>query len=260
MLKQTARNRFVLLALALSTSVVTARAGARVSEEFHHTYPLSATGRVSLENVNGNVHISAWDRSEVQVDAVKFARDQDRLADIKIEVDAHPDSIHVKTRYAHHLFNNNAGGVDYTLSVPRGARLEHVELVNGSLEIEGVAGDVKASLVNGNAKVHALRGGMELSTVNGRVEVTVDQPELKKSIEVSSVNGSVELSLPRDVNAKLDASTVTGGISSDFEVAVQHGWVVGHNLEGELGHGGPRIHLSDVNGHISIRRSGEVTN
>lgn len=260
MLTQVVRNRLVLVALALSTSVVTARAGARQTEEFHHTYPLTATGRVSLENVNGEVRISAWDRNEVQVDAVKFARDEDRLADIKIEVDAHSDSIRVKTRYEHHLFNNNAGGVDYTLRVPRGARVDEVNLVNGGLEIEGVAGDVKASVVNGSVKAKGLRGGIELSTVNGRVEVAVDRSDLKKSIDVSSVNGGVELSLPRDVNAKLDASTVTGGISSDFETVVKHGWIVGHNLEGELGRGGPRIHLSDVNGHISIRRSGEVTN
>jgi DUF4097 and DUF4098 domain-containing protein YvlB len=251
---------FVLFAVALAMGVGTARAGGRVSEEFHHTYPLSADGRVSLENVNGNVRISAWDRNEVKVDAVKFARDEDRLADIKIEIDAHSESIRIKTEFAHHFFNNNPGGVDYAVTVPRRARIEDVNLVNGGLELEAVAGDVKASLVNGNIKARGLGGRTELSTVNGRVEVTVDQPELKKSIELSSVNGGVVLNLPRDVNAKLDASTVTGGISTDFEVAVQHGWAVGHSLEGNLGHGGPRIHVSDVNGHISIHRSGEVTN
>ena len=261
MLTRIVRNRLVLVALALSTSVVTARAGARLTEEFHHTYPLSATGRVGLENVNGEVRISVWDRNEVQVDAVKFARDEDRLADIKIEIDAGADSLRIKTEYAHHFFNNNPGGVDYTLRVTRGVRVDEVNLVNGGFEIEGVAGDVKASVVNGSVKAKGLRGGIELSSVNGRIEVAVDQSDLKKSIDLSSVNGGVELSLPRDVNAKLDASAVTGGISSDFEASVRHtGWIVGHNLEGELGRGGPRIHLSDVNGHISIRRSGEITN
>jgi len=44
-----------------------------VRQEFHQTYPFSATGRVSVENLNGEVKINVWDRNEVQVDAFKRA-------------------------------------------------------------------------------------------------------------------------------------------------------------------------------------------
>ncbi|HEV2494569.1 MAG TPA: hypothetical protein VG204_16015 [Terriglobia bacterium] len=253
------RSKLVFIGLVLALGVGSIPARGRVTEEFHHTYPLNAEGRVSLENVNGSVHISAWDRNEVKVDAIKYASDQERLADITIEIDAHSDSLHIKTRYPHHLFNNNPGGVEYTLTVPHNARLDKVDLVNGSLDIDGVTGDLKGSLVNGNVKAHATRGGTELSTVNGRLELTVDESDLRKPISLSSVNGSLVLNLPPDVNARLNASSVTGGISSDFQIAV-HGWFVGHSLEGELGHGGPEVHLSDVNGRISVRRSSQVTN
>nr|MBA3804147.1 hypothetical protein [Acidobacteriota bacterium] len=40
----------------------------KLREEFHQTYPLAADGRVSLENINGSVTISTWDRNEVKVD------------------------------------------------------------------------------------------------------------------------------------------------------------------------------------------------
>lgn len=256
---RTVAASFLLAALALAAGVT--MASARVTEEFHHTYPLNANGRLSLENVNGDVRISVWDRNEVKVDAVKFARDSDRLADVSIAVDSSPNSIHIETKYAHHLFNNNPGGVEYTLTIPAAARLDKVDLVNGGLEIGGLTGDVKASLVNGNVQARGLRGGLEISTVNGRVEVTLDEPKPTKRIDLSSVNGGVVLNLPPGVNAKLNASSVTGGISSDFQgAAVEHGWFVGHSLQGDIGHGGPEIHLSDVNGHISIRRSSEVTN
>ena len=59
-------------------------------EEFLQTYPLSPTGRVSLENLNGGVQIKVWDRAEVQVDAVKRAYRRERLAEAKIEVNATP--------------------------------------------------------------------------------------------------------------------------------------------------------------------------
>src|SRR5215510_5080048 len=44
-----------------------------VREEFHQTYPLSATGRVSLADINGGVQIKVGDRRAVQVDASKKA-------------------------------------------------------------------------------------------------------------------------------------------------------------------------------------------
>src|SRR3970040_2993129 len=47
-------------------------------EEFQQTYPLSANGRLSLENLNGGVRIAVWDRHEVQVNAVKRAYKSER--------------------------------------------------------------------------------------------------------------------------------------------------------------------------------------
>jgi hypothetical protein len=44
----------------------------------------NADGRVSLKNVNGAVHISAWDRNEVQVDAIKRASTQEALNEAEI--------------------------------------------------------------------------------------------------------------------------------------------------------------------------------
>jgi hypothetical protein len=48
----------------------------RLTEEFHQTYPFAANGRVSLSNINGPVHITAWDRNEVKLDAIKRANNQ----------------------------------------------------------------------------------------------------------------------------------------------------------------------------------------
>ena len=72
-----------------------------------------------------------------------------------------------------------------------------------------------------------------------------------REIKLKSVNGSVELGLPGSPNADVKASTVNGGIKSDFPLTVQ-GSFVGHNLSGTLGSGGTRIELSNVNGSIHI--------
>ena len=47
---------------------------------------------------------------------------------------------------------------------------------------------------------------------------------------------------------------MSGGIDNDFGLHVNHHNFVGHDLRGELGSGGPRIHVSNVNGHIESPR------
>src|ERR1700738_4433160 len=61
------------------------------TEEFHQTYALTPDGRVELDNINGAVHISSWDRSEVKVDAVKYADTKERLDEARIEEDSGQD-------------------------------------------------------------------------------------------------------------------------------------------------------------------------
>ncbi len=208
-------------------------------EEFQQTYPLSANGRLSLENLNGGVRIAVWDRDEVQVNAVKRAYKRERLNEAKIEVNATADAIRIRTIYPDWDQNftdeqkgryNNPAQVDYTVTVPRNARLESVDLVNGSLDVDGVEGDVKASSINGRVTARGLAGVAKLSTVNGNLEATFTKLNEAKPIALGSVNGNVTLIIPSDANAEVRAGTVHGAIGNEFGLNVQHGDYVGHEL------------------------------
>jgi DUF4097 and DUF4098 domain-containing protein YvlB len=263
----------LLLSLVAGLAVVAMLAsGARTQteeklrEEFHQTYPLADGGRVNLENINGSVRITAWDRNEVKVDAVKTAYTRERLQEAKIEVSANANSIYIKTDYPdfNQTFTDDRDGrrenpatVEYTLTVPRGARIDSIELINGGLEISGLTGDVKASLINGRLTARGLTGEAKLSTINGRLDATFDRLDASKPISLNSVNGGVSLTLPSDSNAELKADTVHGGINNDFGLPVRKGKYVGRNLAGKLGQGGPRIRLSNVNGSISINHAAD---
>ena len=57
----------VFLALVMNATLAHAwddDNNAVVREEFHQTYPLTANGRIELENINGAVHISVWDQNQ----------------------------------------------------------------------------------------------------------------------------------------------------------------------------------------------------
>jgi DUF4097 and DUF4098 domain-containing protein YvlB len=231
-----------------------------LSEEFHQTYALTPDGRVELDNINGDVHISSWDQNEVKVDAVKYADTKQRLEEAKVEIDAGKDYISVRTKYPDHnnTWNwgghNNPAGVEYTLTVPRTARLDEIKLINGALDIRGVAGEVRASCINGRLEAENLAGEARLSTVNGQLKARFDRLS-SQSVDLSSVNGSVGLTIPSDSSARIEASTVSGGIDNDLGLHVTHDRFVGHDLRGEVGSGGARIKLENVNGQVVIHHA-----
>ena len=248
------------IALAVLLNVALAHGAESVaSEEFHQTYPLAANGRISLSNINGDVRITAWDQNQVKVDAVKRAEDQDDLKSMEIRVDSHSDSLSIETKYhqndeswsrGHH----HGGSVEYTLTVPRNARLDEVKLINGGLNIAGVDGEVRASCINGKLAATGLGSRATLQTINGPLEASFNRLETSP-IELSSVNGPVRLTLPSDAKARIEATTVHGGIDNNFGLHVNnHRWV-GHDLAGELGGGGADIRLRNVNGPVEIRHA-----
>lgn len=242
----------VLIAVAFQASAWSKK----YQEEFHKTYPLTATGRVQLDNINGDVRIQVWDRNEVQVDAIKYASSQEALEDIEIVINSESNEIQIKTDYPDSKWfgNNDNTSVDYTISIPRNAEVDDINLVNGNLEIKSAGGAVTASTVNGTLTAQDLSGETKLSTVNGTMDVAYTQLNASK-ISLSSVNGTLQLKLPSNADAKIEASTVNGGISNDFGLeADKHRWV-GSDLSGVIGSGKTRIDLSSVNGKISILKN-----
>jgi DUF4097 and DUF4098 domain-containing protein YvlB len=249
---------------ALTLNAVLARASDSdtvIKEEFHHTYPLSATGRVELENMNGAVHIVSWDQNQVKVDAVKRAYGDELLKDAEIRVHPSADSISIETHYIKNVWHENderrqQASVEYTLTVPRNARLDEIKLINGELDITGVSGEVRASCINGKLVARGLRAQARLATINGHLDANYDLLTTAP-IELSSVNGSVELTLPSDVKASIEATTVHGGIDNEFGLHTNDHRFVGHDLRGELGGGGTQIRLNNVNGTIHVRHASD---
>jgi DUF4097 and DUF4098 domain-containing protein YvlB len=232
----------------------------QLTREFGATYPLAPDGRVRLKNINGRARITGWDRGEVKIEAVKRAHTQQRLDEVSIEVQATADSVEIKTVYPSSELNfergsrNNPAAVDYVLTVPRTARLESIELINGPLELDALAGEVRAALVNGRLMARNLAGDARLTTVNGRLEAEFDRLGAG-TVNLSSVNGEVVARLPADADATVRASTVHGRIENDLGLPVRRGRYIGQSLAGQLGAGSGRVKLDNVNGAIQIHRA-----
>ena len=244
-----------LFALALLLVLPAAAAERTVTE----TFDLGDDGRVRLSNVNGDVTIEGWDKSVVEVRAEIRSRSADSVERTEIDFDHEGSTLDIEVDLPRSrggwLGSRDGASVEFWLKVPRGTRLDELSLVNGSLEIEGVEGEVAASLVNGGLDASGLRGDAELSTVNGSIDVRFDRLSGTQRIEIDSVNGSIDLRLPADADADVRADTVHGRISNDFGLEVDKSGWVGQELRGKIGSGSARITLDNVNGSIDIRRN-----
>ncbi len=224
------------------------------TETFDQTYAVDHGSLVGLENINGDVTIEIWDQPEVRVYAVKSASSPERLEALKIDVNASSRGVFVDTHYPNSRDLSQAdrhghSEVEYTLTVPRLATIDGVELVNGDLLIDGVEGSVEADTVNGTIVVRGASGEIELETVNGGIELELGS-SVSDEISLSSVNGTIEVYL--NGSAEIRAETVNGKIRNDFGIEVKKGKYVGSSMNGTIGGGGPTIEIETVNGGIRV--------
>ena len=243
-------------AVLVSTAFLTTMSAAKDErEEINQVYQAGKDARLSLSNLNGGVRITAWDKNTIEVKAVKTTSGPRELLDeVTVKMRMNDDHLRIEVEYDFDDDRSYHDGdlveVEFEINVPRGIRVDAVELVNGNLDVSGVEGDVDASSVNGEVTGARLAGDVQLSAVNGDVSLTGIVGY--ESIRLSSVNGSVAIVLPREVNAKLTASTVHGEVHGDLGHGVTH---AGSSLDAVLGSGGARIDLGTVNGDIRIRRA-----
>ena len=239
-----------VMLLALSAGSLDARAIQSPRAEFRASYSLGPNGRVAIQNLYGDVQITAWDHDEVLVEATKRSKDAGRLNDAQIVVDTSSGMVSIRTQYTGGDTEHPAS-VEYHIMVPRGANLENVKLVNGGLPLSGMTGAVKASSVNGSIKAERMEGQVELSTVNGFLEAGFQRIRKCNPISLSSVNGPIKVSLPSGAGANVSAHNLSGGIDADFG----RSWRApgGHRLEAAVNGGGTQIRVHNVNGGISFR-------
>lgn len=225
--------------------------GSAFKAAVNESRPLAKNGHFSIDNTNGRVEVTGWDQAEVKIEATKRAGSERSLEELRIEIDAEADDVRVRTRYPRPRWMGGAGRVDYVVHVPRTARVS-VENVNGRVEISDVTAEVEASTVNGSVEVREASGEVEVSTVNGSVEASLSRVDPQGRSRLHATNGSVRLTLPADVNAEIEASTVNGGVGCDFDL--EGGRKSRRKLEGRIGSGGARFDLGTVNGSVNIDR------
>ena len=244
--------------LGLASLLLATVAMADVKETEEHSLNISSGGRVSLENINGDILITGGKTDVVKITAHKKAGSQEYLDDLEVVIDATDDYIRIETRHPEggsgwsNWGKDRSGSVSYELKVPASIKLDTISTVNGSVEISAVDGSVKAETVNGDLDASNLSANVDLETVNGGIEAEFNSLGGSQRASAKAVNGKIVFRLPGDASARVNAETVNGDIDAeDFGLEPEKGFV-GRELDGKIGGGEARISVETVNGSIRI--------
>ncbi|GAA3492142.1 MULTISPECIES: DUF4097 family beta strand repeat-containing protein [Streptomyces] len=178
-----------------------------------------------------------------------------------------------------------------TLAVPAGTKVSVgavgastvVSGVRGRTEVRGVTGDttlvgltgkVSAETVSGNLEAHSLTGDLHFKSVSGdltmvdgagssvRAEsvggaMVIDVDPARNGpadIALTTVSGEVAIRLPHPADAKVEANTTSGQVSSAFEDLRVSGQWAQKKITGTLGTGAGKLRATTVSGSIALLR------
>jgi hypothetical protein len=220
-------------------------------------YPLEPAGSVTIDNIQGDISVEAWDRAEAEVAVVKQALGATANPDdVHIDVAADGRKLALRTLYPKQ--SEEPVRVSYRLRVPRQVRLERLRTVVGSVRVRDIEGAVDARTLNGGIEGVNLTGSVVARAINGSIAVSLRAlPEGAPPVRMETVNGHLYLGLPAEANADLQLTTVAGRIEGNYSFKVSEA-PGDASWRTTLGHGGTPIRLRTVRGNIQVAESEET--
>ncbi|XQW86036.1 DUF4097 family beta strand repeat-containing protein [Thalassotalea piscium] len=245
-------NKLICTGVILSSLSWVAQA--EVVDKVSKVFDVNSTPRLNVKNINGGVSIIAWDQNVIKVDATITADTQKDRDAVTIIIEKTGRGVNVESKYennGNHKRHN--AEVEYEIMVPSLAILSSIELVNGSLIIKDIKGEVSAELVNGSFNATGVAADTSVSSVNGEINISYqDDIQALERIKLETVNGAIKLYVSKDIQADVSVETLHGSITNDFGLSVNKHTFVGRDLEGVIGNGKVHIDIETVNGAVKI--------
>lgn len=250
-------------AIAFTALLFLSGCGAKVQrpteEVVEQTYPIDRTASVRIANAHGPISIKGTDTPELRIRAVKKAGSAEQLKNIKLDVVARSTSATITTNFLrpkNHAFTSARATVDYTILLPRTAKVR-VDADDGQVLLEGMrAKDVEANVVDGNIVIRDCCGSVRAAVAHGQVDLAYRECEqMPLAIDARITNGSAQLLVPGSASFHLRAETETGTITNEFPALVEVNGRAKNKIDTDVGSGGPseiKIHITK--GDIKIAR------
>jgi hypothetical protein len=221
--------------------------------------------RLEIKGIIGDILATATGEPIARVTATKKGQEDDPST-VDIEVVIHGEGVTICAMYpdvpgeppneclpgSQGNLSNRDNQVEVTFSLTLPAGVEFVgQTITGNVVATDLQSDAFVSTITGNVQA-TTTGIAEASSVTGSVVAEIGSTDWGRDLTFSTVTGSVDVEVPGSTNAIVQASVVTGSISSDFPLTQ----TAPGQKQGTLGAGGPLLTLSTVTGNITLRRGG----
>ncbi len=164
------------LALIFMASIPVDEGRDEKSKTINKTFEVSTEDMISVKNSFGQVHVTTWDQStvEVEVEITVESRYDNRLEemleDITIDFQEQGGGVYMRTNNDLNTRNNEEFEINYTIKLPRANPLE-VRNAYGDIYLDDRAGEVDIDLSYGDLKAGNLAKGGELKLSFGKGDV-----------------------------------------------------------------------------------------
>lgn len=253
-----------VLALILAASILlpSAASAFRLERTWERSFTVGEGAEFILENVNGDIEVSSWDRdeleivAEIRIKAPSKSKALELYEKIEFLIDEKEGYLSIEAdlpriRQVGFLFGDHTSiTIDYVVRVPLATDLG-LTSVNGDIDAAAVRGRFDIRTTNGSIDLRGMMGAGELKTVNGGVKCRIVEFPKKGRLDIKTTNGGVRLDLPDGVGGSLEAKTVNGGIDLDIPLSKSIK-VKRRSISGVLGDGEGKILIRTTNGGISI--------
>jgi DUF4097 and DUF4098 domain-containing protein YvlB len=255
--------RHLAITLIALASVAISAPSVRAADETEHitrTIRLDPGGTLRLKSFSGRVTITATDRNDVLIDAVRRAPRQ-RLDNIKLEIRSEGSNLVViqanrreRSWYEFMGDNNNVVSTDFDIKVPRRTSVD-VSVFSAPVTIEGVEGSHSVHSFSSRLLLDEVSGPIKAHSFSGSVAIHARNWQPNQKIDVDTFSGNVELRVPDTAQADVSFSSFSGQLNSDVPLTLRTS--SRRNLRGRLGAGGAGagdLRFKTFSGNVKIDR------
>jgi len=225
------------------------------SKDIHRTFPLDSRGHVSIDTYKGSIHVSTWDRNEIDV-AVRIEEDGDVFAQNVRYADVHFDASAIDVRITSSdqwfFLDGVAPLYHYTIRMPRTASLRIKDYKSDS-EVSDLAGDLQVDTYKGSVQLRNHSGGLTVNTYKG--DVRADFAAVMAPVRIETYKGDIDLRMPRD--SRFDLSTDLGrrggDPDNDFARYVRTSNFRDRTHRSQVNGGGQEVRVRSYKGEFRLR-------
>jgi hypothetical protein len=217
--------RTALLALAvLSAGCTIIEAVDRETEHATQTAALAPGGTLKLKNFSGRVTITAADRQDASIDAIRHGS-RYQLDHVKLDIHPEGSTLVINANRQddsvwHWARNNRVVETEFTISVPRRTNLD-AEVFSSPVAVDGLEGSHRVHGFSSRIRLENVTGSVRVHTFSGPVEISTRSWQSGQTIDVETFSGDVGLRLPESAQGTVSFHSFSGHLHSDMPLILR---------------------------------------